>query len=60
MTKTKDFTLKKQAFVATYETEEELHEYFNIYSGNEKFLMYLGAALCWNMIAHWQEEGLNE
>ena len=60
MTKTKDFTLKKQPLIATYKTEEELKEYFNIYSGNEKFLMYLGSALTWNMIAHWQEEGLNE
>jgi len=59
-TKTKDFKLKKQALVATYETEKELNEYFNIYSGNERFLIYLGAALCWNMIAHWQEEGINE
>ena len=60
MKKTKDFKLKTHALIHTYKTEKELNEYFNIYSGNEKFLIYMGAALCWNMIAHWQEEGHHE
>ena len=58
--KDNDMKLQKAHLVATYETEEELQEYFNIYSGNERFLINLGAALCWNMIAHWQEEGHDE
>ena len=44
--------------VHTYKTEEELNEYFNIYNGNDKFLIYLGAMLCWNMIAEWQDKGV--
>ncbi len=60
MKKTKDFKLKKHPWIHTYKTEKELNEYFNVYAGNEKFLMYMGAALCWNMISHWQEKGHRE
>ena len=56
----KDFKLKKQALIHTYKTEKELNEYMDRHHGTEKFLIYMGAALCWNMIAHWQEEGHSE
>ena len=60
MKKNKDFKLKKHALVHTYKTEKELNEYMDRHHGTEKFLIYMGAALCWNMIAHWQEEGHQE
>ena len=56
----KDFKLKKHALIHTYKTEKELNEYMDRHHGTEKFLIYMGAALCWNMIAHWQEEGHTE
>ena len=58
MKKTKDFKLTKHAMVHTYKTEKELTDYFDIYNGNDKFLIYLGAMLCWNMIAEWQDKGV--
>ena len=60
MKKNKDFKLKKHALIHTYKTEKELNEYMDRHHGTEKFLIYMGAALCWNMIAHWQEEGHSE
>ena len=50
----------KHALIHTYKTEKELNEYMDRHHGTEKFLIYMGAALCWNMIAHWQEEGHSE
>tara|TARA_Y100001972_G_scaffold73090_1_gene88809 strand:- start:243 stop:443 length:201 start_codon:yes stop_codon:yes gene_type:complete len=48
--------IEKTNLFATFETPEELHEYFNSFTGKgETFLLTFGAALMWNTIAHMQK-----
>ena len=35
-----------------YQTQEDLENYFQKFSGNELFLVHLGAALQWNCLAY--------
>ena len=48
--------LEKAHLVATYETQKELNDYFDIHNDDEKRMLYLGSALTWNMIAHMLEQ----
>jgi hypothetical protein len=49
--------IQKNNLFATFETQEELHKYFQSHTGQgETFLLTLGAALMWNTIAHMQEK----
>ena len=53
--------IQKNNLFATFETQEELQEYFNRHTGKgETFLLTLGAALMWNTIAHLQEQDSKE
>ena len=48
--------LEKVHLVATYETQKELNDYFDIHNDDERRMLYLGSALTWNMIAHMLEQ----
>ena len=52
--------LQKAHLVATYETQKELNEYFDMHSNEEKRMLYLGSALTWNMLAHMLEKQNDE
>ena len=56
----KTMKLQKAHLVATYETQKELNDYFNIHNDEEKRLLYLGSALTWNMLAHMLEKQEDE
>ena len=58
--KDNDMKLQKAHLVATYETQKELNDYFNIHNDEEKRLLYLGSALTWNMLAHMLEKQEDE
>ena len=58
--KDNDMKLQKAHLVATYETQKELNDYFNIHNDEEKRLLYLGSALTWNMLAHMLEKQNDE
>ena len=54
--------IQKNNLFATFETQEELQEYFrqSHRPEGETFLLTLGAALMWNTIAHLQEKDSKE
>ena len=44
--------IKPAGFFHIYKTQKDLEKYFENFSGNEKFLVYLGATLQWNCLAY--------
>lgn len=52
MTDKKELEIVSNGMFHTYETSEELYEYFEKYTGQEKVMLYMGAILFNNMIAN--------
>ena len=44
--------IKPAGFFHIYKTQEDLEKYFKNFSGNESFLVHLGATLQWNCLAY--------
>ena len=44
--------IKPLGLFHVYQTQEDLENYFQKFSGNELFLVHLGAALQWNCLAY--------
>ncbi len=44
--------IKPVGFFHIYETQKDLEKYFKNFSGNESFLVHLGATLQWNCLAY--------